>query len=79
MWLAGDAGARDTLVRYNAEDVAALPTLADFVYNRLSAGTPAEQQPLEDRPKPRIDLPYDTGVIDRLRAIGPFGGLGALR
>ena len=70
MWLAGDSGARDTLVRYNAEDVAALPTLADFVYNRLSAGTPAGKQPLDDWPKPRIDLPYDTEVIDRLRAHG---------
>ena len=34
MWTMGSAGALETLVRYNAEDVASLPALADLVYNR---------------------------------------------
>ncbi|HJO81168.1 MAG TPA: ribonuclease H-like domain-containing protein, partial [SAR202 cluster bacterium] len=39
MWLNGDQGAKDTLIRYNAEDVASLPRLAEITYTRLTQKT----------------------------------------
>jgi uncharacterized protein YprB with RNaseH-like and TPR domain len=66
MWQMGDAGARDTLIRYNAEDVASLPRLADIVYDRLTdhLGVPRSRV---DRPSaPDIGLPFDGEVIRRL-------------
>jgi uncharacterized protein YprB with RNaseH-like and TPR domain len=68
MWQEGEAGARDTLIRYNAEDVASLPALAEIVYNALLAELPVSQSPIEHRPRPVIDLPYDPDVVRRLTA-----------
>ena len=67
MWEDGDAGARDTLIRYNAEDVASLPLLADIVYNRLAARLGVPCQPIAPSPRHDIGLPYDTGAPARLR------------
>lgn len=69
MWRKGDKGARDTLVRYNAEDVASLPALADLVYNRLASRLPVPFRPLDPTPRNVIDLPYDVDARGRLRRI----------
>lgn len=66
MWQRGDAASRDTLVRYNAEDVASLVPLADFACNQLAAGLPVGCEPIEPLPRPVIDLPYDPDVLRRL-------------
>jgi uncharacterized protein YprB with RNaseH-like and TPR domain len=70
MWQMGDAGARRTLIRYNAEDVASLPRLADIVYNRLAdrLGVPGGR--LDSSPVPDISLPFDGEVIRRLALTG---------
>ena len=68
MWQEGDAGARDTLIRYNAEDVASLPALADIVYNRLAARLPLPTDGVMTSPSPLMDLPYDSDVVKRLTA-----------
>ena len=68
LWRRGDAGARDTLIRYNAEDVASLPALAEGVYNRLLARLPLSRPPVDSRPRPPIDLPYDRALVERLSA-----------
>ena len=73
MWQGGDTGARDTLIRYNAEDVVSLPALADIVYNTLLARLPVPQSPIEHRPRPVPDLPYDPDVVRRLTASRPLG------
>jgi hypothetical protein len=36
----GEPRALETLIRYNAEDVASLPLLAEYAYGQNSAGTP---------------------------------------
>lgn len=69
MWLDGDHGARDTLIRYNAEDVASLPGLAEIVYNRLASRLPVACRPVDSWPERAIDLPYDMGALERLRRI----------
>ncbi len=66
MWQNGDAGARDTLVRYNAEDVASLPRLADIVYVDLADRVGAPNRRLDRSPVPEINLPFDLDVIRRL-------------
>lgn len=66
MWQRGSEAARDTLVRYNAEDVASLPALAEIVYNRLSERLPTEVLDLEPTHRHDIDLPYDTDVVEHL-------------
>ena len=66
MWESGDGGARDTLIRYNAEDVASLVALADIAYNQLAAKFWLAPKPLTPLPRPALDLPYDTGVVRRL-------------
>ena len=68
MWERGDAGARDTLIRYNAEDVASLPGLAEIAYNRLLAELPAPVDPIDRWPRVQIDLPFDMEVVGRLAA-----------
>ncbi len=66
MWMMGSAAALETLVRYNAEDVASLPALADLVYNR-SAGELWPRLPrLEPSPRHDIDLPYDPAIVAAL-------------
>ncbi len=67
MWKRGSRGARDTLIRYNAEDVVSLPKLADIVYNRLTRALRAPAAALDPRPFPDAsDLPYDSDVIAAL-------------
>lgn len=67
----GSEAARDTLVRYNAEDVASLPALAEIVYNRLlgrlADRLPTGVQSLAPMHRHEIELPYDVEVIERLR------------
>ena len=77
MWQQGDEGARDTLVRYNAEDVASLPALAEITYSKLAgrlAGRPAGRLPTDVSSLPPthrhdIDLPFDMKVIERLKSV----------
>ncbi len=67
LWQQGIEGARETLVRYNAEDVASLPALAEIAYNRLSDRLAAEIPRLTPMHRHEIDLPYDLDVIERLK------------
>ena len=71
MWQQGSEGARDTLLRYNAEDVASLPALAEIAYNRLlgrlAGRLPAEVRRLGATHRHEIDLPYDMDVIEHLK------------
>jgi len=67
MWREGDKAARDTLIRYNAEDVASLPALAEIAYNALVERLPVQCQPLSPLPLYEMDLPYDIDVIRRLK------------
>ena len=66
MWQMGDAGARDTLIRYNAEDVASLPRLADIVFDGLADRLGVPRGRLDRSPVPDIGLPFDGEVIRRL-------------
>jgi uncharacterized protein YprB with RNaseH-like and TPR domain len=68
MWSRGDAAARDTLIRYNAEDVASLPALAELVYNRLTERLPLPCPSLAPLHRHEIGLPYDAGVVERVKA-----------
>ena len=68
MWQMGDAGARDTLIRYNAEDVAVLPRLADIVYDGLADRLGVLRGRLDRSPVPEVVLPFDGEVIRRLAA-----------
>lgn len=73
LWLNGDEDARDTLIRYNAEDVASLPALAELVYNRLCEKLPVGSGNIEPLHRHDIDLPYDVSAIERVKAIrNPF-------
>ncbi|MCH8062361.1 MAG: ribonuclease H-like domain-containing protein [Chloroflexi bacterium] len=67
MWLNGDAAARDTLVRYNAEDVASLPLLSEAVYNKLAAELPTEVDALAPSHRHDIDLPFDPQTVERTK------------
>ena len=80
MWQDGDKGARDTLIRYNAEDVASLPALAEIVYNGMLARLPAPMTPMEPWPRASIDLPYDHELVRRLTSRGatPYWVMGGL-
>ena len=69
MWQQGNEGARDTLVRYNAEDVASLPALAEIVYNRLAGRLPTEVRNLAPSHRHEIDLPYDADAIGHLKQV----------
>lgn len=74
MWRRGSDEARQTLVRYNAEDVASLPALAEIVYNRLAARLPISAERLAPSHRHNIDLPYDLGVIERLGYVNARAG-----
>ncbi len=66
-WEEGNAGARDTLVRYNAEDVASLPLLAELAYNRLAGRLPLEVPPLRPVDWPTAEhLEFDAEVVAAL-------------
>ena len=67
MWREGHSGARETLARYNAEDVASLPGLAEFVYNRLVSRQAVACQLLQPSARAIIDLPYDMEVVSELK------------
>lgn len=67
-WMQGDHGARETLIRYNAEDVASLPALAEIAYNQLAERLPIDCAPLEPFHRHNIDLPYDEDVIEQITA-----------
>ena len=67
LWQQGDERARDTLVRYNAEDVASLPALAEIAYNRLARRLPIQTDDLAPTHRFDIDLPYDLDIIEQLR------------
>lgn len=75
MWQQGSDAARDTLVRYNAEDVASLPALAEIAYNRLAGRLYEDVRSLGESHRHEIDLPYDIDVIEYLKA----GKMGVLR
>ena len=64
----GDSRALETLVRYNAEDVASLPRLAELAYNGLAGQLPIAVPSLPLSPRPDLDLPYDRRLVARLRA-----------
>lgn len=74
-WTRGDARALETLVRYNAEDVASLPALAEIAYDRLAARLPmpTSAPPLAPTHRHSIDLPYDIDVIERIKRRGTIG------
>lgn len=63
MWLDGDEGALNTLIRYNAEDVASLPALAELVYNQLRASLPLPPHVPSSWPRLIDELPYEPKVI----------------
>ena len=67
MWREGQEGAKDTLARYNAEDVASLPGLAEFAYNGLASRQAAPCRLLQPSARTDIDLPYDMEVVSALR------------
>ena len=67
-WTRGDHAARETLIRYNAEDVASLPALAEIAYNRLSERLPVPCEPLTPLHRHDIDLPFDENVIAEITA-----------
>jgi len=71
LWRGGDSGALETLIRYNAEDVASLPSLAESAYNGLLARLPLSRPPIDPWSRPDIDLPYDRDLIERLTAPSP--------
>lgn len=68
MWQRGSSGARDTLIRYNAEDVASLPALAEIAYNTLAERLPTKVRYLGATHRHDIRLPYDIDVIERLKS-----------
>ncbi len=68
----GVEGARETLIRYNAEDVASLPALAEIVYNRLVERPPIDTlgvDCLTPTHRHDIHLPYDTDVIAHTKSM----------
>ena len=65
----GEPGALPTLIRYNAEDVASLPRLAQLAIERLSEGTPLAAAQLPAIVHDRVSrLPYDKSLVKYLAA-----------
>ena len=63
----GEPNALETLVRYNAEDVASLPRLAEYAYGQNTAGTPMAVPGFFS--PVRFDtttLPYDSALVQYL-------------
>ena len=61
----GEKGAMDTLIRYNAEDVASLPDLASIAYDELSAMLPIDLPPAQKRHWVNTDtLPFDVDLVN---------------
>ena len=66
----GEPRALETLVRYNPEDVASLPLLAEFAYGQNSAGTPMAVPGFSS--PAHFDtsiLPYDRELVRYLRGL----------
>ncbi len=60
----GEEGALDTLIRYNAEDVASLPKLAEMAVRELANGTPMAKTDLTNQPAfDGHSLPYDSSIV----------------
>lgn len=63
----GEPRALETLIRYNAEDVAVLPRLAEFAVREHIPGTPMSVVPLPDRFEYDASmLPYDESLVEYL-------------
>ena len=63
----GEPNALETLIRYNAEDVASLPLLAEYAYGQNSAGTPmAVPGFLSPARFDTTTLPYDSALVQYL-------------
>ncbi len=63
----GEPNALETLIRYNAEDVASLPRLAEYAYSQNSVGTPMAIPGFFS--PARFDtstLPYDSALVEYL-------------
>jgi len=71
LWRMGQEGEPDavpTLIRYNAEDVASLPFLAERAIRTLAGGTPLAGTPLPSFPEYDTSaLPYDASLVEHLR------------
>jgi hypothetical protein len=63
----GEPNALETLIRYNAEDVASLPRLAEYAYGKNSPGTPMEVPGfLSPTRFDTSSLPYDPALVQYL-------------
>lgn len=62
----GEAGALETLLRYNLEDVVHLPALLAQVYNTRVQRLPFSLPSLTFPPPPAIQFGFDTAVIQRV-------------
>jgi hypothetical protein len=63
----GEPRALETLIRYNAEDVASLPLLAEYAYGQNSVGTPmAVPGFLSPARFDTSTLPYDSALVQYL-------------
>jgi len=61
----GEKGAMETLIRYNAEDVASLPDLASIAYDELSASLPIDLPPAQKRHWVDTEtLPFDVELVN---------------
>ena len=54
-------------LRYNAEDVASLPYLADLVYNKMAGRLPVDWERLRPLDYPVVELPYEVELAARLK------------
>jgi uncharacterized protein YprB with RNaseH-like and TPR domain len=64
----GEAGALETLLRYNLEDVIHLPTLLAVVYNTRTQRLPFALPPVSLPPLPEIPFGFDPVLISRALA-----------
>ncbi len=63
----GEPGAVETLIRYNAEDVASLPELARLAYDMLTSRLPITVPPAPGFPEYDTEsLPYDSSLVEYL-------------
>lgn len=63
----GEPGALETLVRYNAEDVASLPRLSALAVSKLAEGTPMAGAPAPAFPSYDCSaLPFDRSLVEYL-------------
>lgn len=68
----GEPGALETLIRYNAEDVASLPGLTALAVQQLAAGLPMDFRPALHYPGfDRDSMPYDALLVQYLTRTRP--------